>query len=311
MTDGVQAVAFLDAQSAGVDDGGLSLGCGSRDRQDGDDVGNLCCVDGGSVQLGWEDLDKIGSHVHPCAHPLQNLTDLSVALQRIHIHAGDSNGGGCFADGSCAQPEGGVAPVALRGQLLGRGVALFAKHLPSVFQRQDADAKLLEQLQSHLDVAFRLQRRGQQDAAVLLQQRKSKQQSGDVLRADITGKEEVPASQFSADVQRQAVAVFGQLQRNAVGGKLGAERFHRALGKASVSGKDCAASQRGTDRHQKAQGGAGFVAVAQNFRLCRLVGRENPVHDGAVVFKAYRCAQRADDVGGRLNVLREGIAMNQ
>ena len=195
--------------------------------------------------------------------------------------------------------------------LLGRGVALFAKHLPSVFQRQDADAKLLEQLQSHLDVAFRLQRRGQQDAAVLFQQRKGKQQSGDVLRADVTGKEEVPAAQFSADVQRQAVAVFGQLQRNAMGGKLGAERFHRALGKASVPGKNRAASQRGTDRHQKAQGGAGFVAIAQNFRLRRFGGGEDPVHDGAVVFKAYRCAQCADDVGGRLNVQREGIAMNQ
>lgn len=73
-----------------------------------------------------------------------------------------------LADNAGGNPEGGVAPVALGGQLSRRAVLLSAGDKPSVFDCFNADTEAGKYLQRHIHVPLGLQRGGEQDAAVTL-----------------------------------------------------------------------------------------------------------------------------------------------
>ena len=225
----------------------------------------------------------------------QQSRDFTVALRGIDVGVVDGN---FSADRACDEKKRRLRPVAV-GDVVGGDVVLLSSYVPALVGHIDLDAELRHRADSHIDVARALDRRGEDDVAVAVEQRQSKQQSRDELRADVAGHAENSAFQLAADRKRKSAV--GGAGHSLFGKQLGVNP-DRPLGKPAGSDKGRLGASCGGNGNEEPQSAAAFAAVEHSGFVFKHFGAVDG-QNAAVDFGF--CAQSLNALNCRLDVVRQ------
>ena len=173
-----------------------------------DQPGRLPGPEGGPHRQGWSQVRTLGNvQLHP-ARPGQLLeigynTPVplgGVRVQALHRQRAPQPGG--------SQPEGGLGVVRLLPQSAA-AVLLASGHPEALGQLLHPDAPVPQHLEGHVHIPSGLQRGGEPDDALPLQQRQGKEQARDELRRHIPRHGILPGTQPAPDRQGVPLPAVG------------------------------------------------------------------------------------------------------
>ena len=241
---------------------------------------------------------------------------VTVALCGAERHALDGDWVG--ADGTGAQPKGGVGPVALDGYTAGRAVRATAHAevrdlglavLGGDTLNVDFDAEGFHGLNRQVDVGAALDEAGHLHAGGLGQQRGCQQQAGDILRAHVARQHKGARAHAAARLERKGAQT---LQVAAGGDDLIRERGKWAGAQATLAHKGSLRTQRTGDGQHKAQRGAALAAVERAAGEGFEQAKFNALHGGvdlqAVLDGFDAGAERREAANSCLDVGAGGVA---